>query len=131
MTENSLLSARFERIATLNEAAAMLGWDAAAMMPPGGAPARGDQLAVLAGVTHQLLTEPAVAAALAAAEEPEDEWDRANLQLMRHAHSRATALPAALVEAQSRAGSSCEKIWRRARAESDFKLVLPAFEEVL
>ena len=30
------LTDRFARIATLGEAAAMLGWDAAAMMPPGG-----------------------------------------------------------------------------------------------
>ena len=36
----------------------MLGWDAAAMMPPGGAAARGDQLAVLAGLAHGMLTAP-------------------------------------------------------------------------
>ena len=62
------LSARFARIATIQEAAAMLGWDAAAMMPPGGAAARGDQLAVLAGLAHGLLVAPETAEALAAAE---------------------------------------------------------------
>ena len=34
----------------------MLGWDAAAMMPPGGGAARGEQMAVLAGLAHGLLT---------------------------------------------------------------------------
>ena len=39
---------------------------------------------------------------------------------MRHAHTRATALPSDLVEAQARANSACEKIWREARRTSDF-----------
>jgi len=121
------LVARFARIATVNEAAAMLGWDAAAVMPPGGAAARGDQLAVLAGLAHGLLTAPEVADDLAAAQAPPpaDPWDEANLALMAHAHRRATALPADLVEAQARANSACEKVWRTARKEADFAMVRP------
>jgi carboxypeptidase Taq len=125
------LSDRFSRIATLAEAGAMLGWDAAAVMPAGGAAARGDQLAVLAGVQHSLLTAPEVADDLHAAGEPEDDWTHANLRLMRREHARATALPAALVEAEARANSACEKIWREARAANDFNHVLPSLTEVL
>lgn len=124
------LKARFARIATLGEASAMLGWDASAMMPPGGGAARGEQLAVLAGLGHELLTAPEVAADLAEAA-VEDPWDEANLALMRRAHARATALPTALVEASARANSACEKVWRRAKAESDFALVRPHLEEVV
>src|SRR5947208_2602385 len=99
MTELSAyeqLAARFARRATINEALAMLGWDAAAMMPAGGAASRGDQLAVLTGLAHELLTAPETADLLDAAEEalagvgePAD-WHAANLGLMRHAHTRAT-----------------------------------------
>jgi carboxypeptidase Taq len=128
------LTARFARIATVSEASGMLGWDAAAMMPPGGAAARGDQLAVLAGLAHQLLTAPEVADDLAEAEaagaDP-DPWRAANLRLMRHAHTRATAVPGDLVEAQARANSACEKLWREARRTSNFTMVLAAFEEVM
>jgi carboxypeptidase Taq len=132
MTAYDRLAARFARIATVNEAAAMLGWDAAAMMPPGGAAARGDQLAVLAGVAHGLLTAPDVADDLAAADPSDgDPWRAANLRLMRHAHARATAIPPDLVEAQARANSACEKIWREARRESDFARVAPALAEVV
>ncbi len=131
MTAYAKLRARFERIAIINEASAMLGWDASAMMPPGGGAARGDQLAVLAGLAHGLLTEDAAAEELAAARAGDDAWSQANLQLMRHAHLRATSLPADLVEAQSRANSACEKIWRRARQESDFKSVLPYLDNVV
>ena len=38
------------------------------MMPPGGGAARGDQLAVLAGMAHALLVAPVVGDDLAAAE---------------------------------------------------------------
>jgi carboxypeptidase Taq len=127
------LAARFARIATIGEAGAMLGWDAAAVMPPGGAAARGDQLAVLAGVSHGLLTEPAVAddIAEASARPDPDPWRAANLALIRHAHTRATALPSDLVEAQARANSACEKIWREARRDSDFTRVRPLLAEVV
>jgi carboxypeptidase Taq len=124
------LKARFARIATLNEAGAMLGWDASAMMPPGGAAARGEQLATLAGLAHELLTAPEVSDDLAIAAE-EDEWDSANLALMQRAHARASALPTALVEASTRANSACEKVWRGAKARSDFALVRPYLEEVV
>ena len=123
MTAYDRVAARFARIATLGEASAVLGWDASAMMPPGGAAARGDQLAVLAGLSHGLLTAPEVADELAEAEAVEDPWRVANLVLMRHAHVRATALPGDLVEAQARANSSCEIVWREAKAGSDFALV--------
>ncbi len=50
------LTARFARLATVGECSAVLSWDAAAIMPPGGGAARGDQLAVLAGLMHGILT---------------------------------------------------------------------------
>ena len=122
---------RFARIATLNEASSMLGWDAAAMMPPGGAAARGEQLAVLAGLSHGQLTAPAVADDLAEAEAPAEPWRAANLVLMRHAHTRATALPSDLVEAATRANAACETVWREARRTADFALVAPHLAEVV
>ncbi len=127
----SRLRARFARIATIEEAQAMLGWDAAAMMPPGGGPARGEQLAVLAGLAHDLLVAGETADWLASADPGDDPWESANLALMRDRHRRAAALPGDLVEAQARANSACEKIWREARATADFGRVLPAFAEVV
>ena len=124
------LKDRFARIATIHEASAMLGWDASAMMPPGGGAARGEQLAVLAGVAHGMLVAPEVAEDLAAAT-AEGAWDEANLALMRRAHLRATALPPALVEATARANSACEKVWREARPRADFAAVRPWLEEVV
>ena len=125
------LTDRFARIATLGEAAAMLGWDAAAMMPPGGGAARGEQLAVLAGLAHQQLTTPALRDELDEADASAEPWREANLRLMRHAYTRATALPTDLVEATARANSACEKTWREARRTNDFALVAGKLAEVV
>jgi len=122
---------RFARIAVINEAQSVLGWDAAAMMPDGGADARGDQLAVLAGLAHESLTSPETGAELCRAEAPSDAWAEANLALMRHRHRRATALPVTLVEAQERAHSACEHVWREARRTNDFAAVKPHLREVV
>ena len=125
------LRARFTRIATISEASAVLGWDSAAMMPPGGGAARGDQLAVLGGLAHELLTAPEVAEDLHTATTPADPWHEANVALMRHTHRRATAIPGDLVEAQSRANSTCEQVWRGARANADFAAVRPHLTDVI
>jgi carboxypeptidase Taq len=133
MTAYDRLATRFERITTLGEASSVLNWDAATMMPRGGGAARADQLAVLAGLSHALLVAPEVGDDLAAAEAAgeTDQWRAANLRLMRHAYTRATAMPPDLVEARARANSGCEKVWREARQRSDFAMVRPHLEEVL
>jgi carboxypeptidase Taq len=133
MTVYDRLATRFARIATISEASSVLNWDAATMMPPGGGAARGDQLAVLAGLSHSMLVGPAVGDELDEAEaSPEtDTWRAANLRLMRHMYTRATAMPPDLVEAQARANSACEKVWREARRKSDFGMVRPHLEEVV
>jgi carboxypeptidase Taq len=130
MTAYARLTARFTRLGALGEAAGMLHWDASAMMPPGGGAARGEQLAALAGLRHDLLVSPEVTLDLADAH-ADGSWDQANLELMRHAHLRATALPTALVEAVERANSACEKVWRQAKAAADFAMVRPYLEEVV
>jgi carboxypeptidase Taq len=59
------------------------------------------------------------------------DWERANLREMRRRWLHATAVPGALVEAESRACSECEAVWRRARSENDFAAVLPGLERIL
>jgi carboxypeptidase Taq len=133
MTPYQTLEAKFRRIGALQEAAAMLQWDWAAMMPAGGAAARAEQLAILKVLAHEALTDARLEDLLdAAAAQPElGPWQRANLHEMRRRWLHATAVPADLVEALSRACSACEGDWRRARPENDFKSVLPALHAVL
>ena len=134
MTAYRQLEERFARIGALEQAISVLHWDTAAIMPEGGAAARAEQLATLRTIAHQHLTAPDIEELLpeaGATADPLDEWQRANLREMRRRWSHAAAVPAALVEAESRACSECEAVWRRARLENDFKAVLPWLERVL
>src|SRR5215475_9644911 len=54
------LKTRLLEVSDLNHAAALLGWDQATYMPPGGAPARGRQLATLGRLAHEKFTDKAV-----------------------------------------------------------------------
>ena len=126
------LERRFKRLADLGGAAAVLNWDQAVMMPKGGNAARGEQLAALGGLVHEILTAPQTGDLIeAAAAEPLDAWQGANLALVRRRFDRATALPQELVEATARATNACEMAWREARAASDYAALRPKLEEVL
>ena len=124
------LEQRFRRIGAVSGALAVLDWDRSAMMPDGGATARAEQIATLGVMRHELLVDPAMGDLLQAAR-PEGEWQQANLREMRRVWEHATALPADLVDARARATSACEMVWRKARADNDFKSFLPSFIEVL
>jgi len=126
------LEQKFARMAALEDASRMLGWDHAAMMPEGGADSRADTLSTIDVILHEFMTDPRVADLLAdAGGEPLSGWQAANLHEMRRRHARATALPADLVEALSQACLKCEVVWRKARAANDFAAVKPYLEEVL
>ncbi len=128
------LEQRFRRIAGVNGALAMLGWDQSVMMPEGGAKARGEQMAVLSVMRHEWLTDPAIGDLLgeaAAQANRLNEWQRSNLREMQRQWRHATALTPRLVEQRARATLACEMVWRKARANDHFKSFATAFAPVL
>jgi carboxypeptidase Taq len=127
------LEDRFRRIAGVNGALAILDWDTAVMMPRKAAGDRGEQLAVLKRLAHELLTHAETGEQLAAAEHETDldPWQYANLREMRRRYRHAHALDPALVEAMARATTSCEMLWREARAAADFAMLAPELTEVV
>lgn len=130
----NILERRFDRISGLDGALSVLDWDQATMMPDGGAVARAGQMATLKLMRHEILSSPETAGLLDAAEEGAnllDDWQRANLKRMRRSCVHATALPADLVEALSKASCVCEMIWRTARAANDFAALVPSLDALL
>ncbi|TCJ20536.1 carboxypeptidase M32 [Rubrobacter taiwanensis] len=127
------LEKRFERLGNLYGALSLLHWDTQTMMPRGGAGARGEQLAALSVVCHELLTDPEVEKLLDEAEREGglNEWQAANLREMRRSWVHAGALDAELISEFSRARSACEMVWREARPANDFAAVRPGLERVL
>jgi carboxypeptidase Taq len=127
------LEERFRRVAGIEGALAILNWDTAVVMPRKAAGERGDQLATLKRLSHDLLTHAETGDQLAGAEAETDldTWQRANLREMRRKYRHAHALEPALVEALARATTACEMTWREARARSDFAMLAPQLEEVV
>jgi len=124
----------FRRRGALEEAAGVLHWDTATLMPSGGAEARGEQIATLNVLSHELLTDTRLSDLLDAAEDDVsalDAWQAANLREMRRSWRHATAVESRLVAAETKAASRCEMVWREARSKGKFGLVVPALNELL
>lgn len=115
------LRQRFQRLSRLDHLSAIAGWDMQTMMPTGGSQARGEALAELSLMRHQLLTDPQTAEWLkAAADLSLDEGEQANLREMTRQWQQASVLPSELVEAKSIAGMRCEHAWRSQRPANDW-----------
>ncbi len=127
------LEARFARLGAVGQAAMHLHWDQSVMMPPGGAEARGEQLAALSAIRHEILSADVTENLIQDAEIQGglDEWQQANLGEMKRRWTGATAVSGDLVAALARAVTACETKWRDARAERDFASVRPLLQTVL
>lgn len=103
------------------------------MMPRGGSEARGEQIATLSAMAHEIATADDLSDLLDQAESDAaalDAWQAANLREMRFARRRAQAIDPALVTAMAKATNRAEMTWREARASASFEALLPDLEEV-
>ena len=119
MTPYEESEARFRELSHLGHARAILNWDEASMMPPGGTKARGESMAVMAAIAHQRITDPKLGVFLDLAEGSNEKlgpWQQANVRAMRRWQQRASAVPESLVRATQIARTRCEQAWRVARA---------------
>ncbi|MBN8531936.1 MAG: carboxypeptidase M32 [Alphaproteobacteria bacterium] len=132
MSAYAKLEERFGKIAAVGQAAAILHWDAAVMLPEGASAGRGEQLAALEGITHDWLSDARVGEWLAAAEaEKLDAWKTANVREMGRKYKHATAVPGALKEKLVKCSTEAEMRWRSARKENDFAGFAPHLEQLL
>lgn len=115
------LTRTFMRLSRFQHLSAIAGWDMFAMMPPGGSTARGEALAELGVLQHQILTDKKVGDWLRnALQEELNDVEQANLREMTRQYQQAALLPESLVEAKALAGSKCEHAWRTQRPANDW-----------
>jgi carboxypeptidase Taq len=127
---------RSKELGVLNSCAAVLGWDQQTYMPAKGAGLRGEQMAFLAALSHQKLTDPKVGEVLAAVEASElvkdSESDAAaNTRELRRAYNRATKIPQSLVEELARATTAAHQAWEHAKKNDDFPTFRPHLEKIV
>ena len=120
----------------LRSAAALLHWDQATYMPPGGAAARGRQLATLSRLAHQTFVHPRVGELLESLRDLESESDpdgfeAALIRVARRDYEKAARIP---TEFEARFSEHCAlayETWTRARPANDWNLIRPMLEKTL
>jgi carboxypeptidase Taq len=127
---------RERETAILASCASLLEWDHQTYMPPKGGGHRAEQLALLAGLTHQQATAPVIAELLAAVETSPLVADPAgeaavNVREIRREYDRACRVPQALVEELARVTAQAHDVWVEARRTADFPLFRPWLERIV
>ncbi len=120
----------------LRAASALLSWDQATYMPPGGAQARGRQLATLGRLAQERATDPELGELLDELAEVEQDQaydsDEASLvRIARRDYERAARVPPEFRARFTEHSSESYQIWTRARPADDFSMVQPFLERTL
>jgi len=130
------LKHRLREIGDLDAAGALLGWDQATYMPPGGAPARARQGAILRRLSHERLVDPALGRLidelLPHADGLSYDTDDASLiRVARRDFEKAIKVPPDFVARANALRSASFDAWTRARPANDFATMLPFLERNL
>jgi carboxypeptidase Taq len=120
----------------LASCSAVLGWDEQTYMPRGGVEHRSRQMALLAGIHHEMATDPKVGALLgelegsSLAEDP-DSPAAVNIREIARSYRRRTRMPRSLVEELARTTSIAQQEWMEARTRSNFARFRPWLERII
>jgi carboxypeptidase Taq len=130
------LKNRLLEINDLHSVNAVLGWDQATYMPPGGATARARQMATVGRLAHEKFTDRAIGNLLddllPYAESLPYESDEAGLlRLVRREYDQAVRVPASFMSRLVAHGAESYGVWTQARPADDFTMVRPYLERTL
>lgn len=130
------LKNRLQEINDLNSASAVLSWDQSTYMPPGGAAARGQQMATLGRIAHEKFTDAAVGKLLDTLQSyadslPYDHDDAALIRVTRRNYEQATKVPASLMAAVYAHSAATYQKWAAARPANDFAAIAQDLEKTV
>jgi len=130
------LKAILAEISDLSNAAALLDWDQQTYMPPGGAEARGNQMALLGRLVHERATSSKLGKLLdelkpyAASLDPDSD-DARLVKVTARGYEKAVRVPTKHVVEFSLATTLGQQAWVEARAKSDFSIFRPHLEKIV
>ena len=125
------LKDRITELEALGGVVQLLEWDQQTMMPSGGAPHRGLQLATITGLMHDKLSDPAVGEWLSVLTDTTDPICKAAVRNVGRDHSRAVKVPTRLVAEIAAASNAGFGDWMKAREANDFTPFQPALERLV
>ncbi|UJP05497.1 MAG: carboxypeptidase M32 [Nitrosomonas sp.] len=126
---------KLEEISHLNGVMSTLGWDQEVVMPSGAGEARAKQMAALAGVIHERMTDPALGEGLY--ELANRHWqtlgadEQCNVREALRNYELETKVPKRLVQEMVELSSRGHEVWVKARQQNKFADFAPVLRRFL
>jgi carboxypeptidase Taq len=130
------LKRRLQEVTDLQLVGSLLHWDQATYMPPGGAAARGRQLAIISQLAQEKFTDASIGRLLDELEPWAEQLpfasDEASLvRVTRREYERALKVPPAFLAEFSAHSAASFNAWAAARPANDFQAVRPYLEKTV
>lgn len=130
------LKRRLQEVDDLRKAAAVLNWDQSTYMPPGGAAARGQQLATLGRLAQEKFTDKEIGRLLDelrpwAGEQPYGSDEASLIRVTRREYERATNVPPDFTSEFYNHVAQSYSAWVQARPADDFDAMRPFLEKTV
>lgn len=128
-----ILSEKIQKIADIENAAALLNWDQEVFMPEKGGQFRARQLSTLSGIAHDMFTDTEIGNLL---DELNNEQklsfkEQRNIAELKRDFERRGKYTRAFVEDMSQAISKSFMAWQKAKKENNFKLFAPELSKLV
>lgn len=135
-TQLSQLKTIINKSYDLRAVVGLLHWDLETIMPPGGSPGRGHQVATLTSIAHETFTSDQVGRLLEQllpyAEQLDPDSDDARfIQVTNRLYKKRSRVPANLMAEIAKAASDSHHVWVQARKTANFSSFEPTLENIL
>ncbi len=129
----TIYKTKMQKIADLKYASAVLQWDQETYLPPKGNDFRGQQIATLSEIAHQLFTDKKIGELLEdlIAREDLTASEKRNIELSNEDYKRNIKLSAAFVRQLSETVNQSYHAWAKARKENSFALFEKPLNELV
>ena len=121
------------KIADLGYSTALLNWDLEVCMPEKSSSRRGQQMATLSGMAHELFVQSSFGDLLYQMSDDKSlSWkEYRNVKLSLKDFEKKKKFPAEFIEEMSLATSNGVVLWQKARKENEFAIFAPALEKII
>lgn len=129
----SIYKTKMQKIADVKYASAVLQWDQETYLPPKGIDFRGQQIATLSEIAHQLFTDKTMGELLEELSLCEDltSSEKRNIVLSKEDYERNIKLSAAFIRQLSETVNQSYHAWAKARKENSFALFEQPLHELI
>jgi carboxypeptidase Taq len=129
----STYKTKMQKIADVKYASAVLQWDQETYLPPKGNDFRGQQIATLSEIAHQLFTDKKMGELLEQLSSCEDltSSEKRNISLSNEDYKRNVKLSTAFVRQMSETVNQSYHAWAKARKENSFALFEKPLHELI